>query len=322
MKIYSWNVNGIRAVVNKGTFQAFIAEHQPDIVCLQETKIDDAQLSLWREGTPARQSRALSSQGVAVAAPRNEKSGVSADVKSQPESLGVVNLTAEQGQAVFDLEGYEEFWNSSTRKKGYSGTAIFSKIKPLSIDTNFPLKIAKQFGLSDDGYGDANAEGRVLTAEFDSFYLVTVYTPNSKGDLSRLGLRHKNWDPAFLTYIKILEQHKPVIFCGDLNVAYNEEDLANPKANIGKHGFTDEERSGFQRFLDAGFVDTFRMFTPKGNGHYTWWTHWANARSRNVGWRIDYFLVSESLKTKVLDAEIHADVMGSDHCPVSIELQA
>jgi exodeoxyribonuclease-3 len=265
MKIYSWNVNGIRAVVSKELFQKFLKEHSPDVVCLQETK-------------------------------------------------------AEQGQAIIDLEGYEEFWYSSERKKGYSGTAIFSKVKPLSISNGFPDKIAKQFGLADDSYGDTNAEGRLITAEFEGFYLVTVYTPNSKGDLSRLALRHKTWDPAFLTYCKVLEQHKPVVFCGDLNVAHQEQDLANPKANIGKHGFTDEEREGFQRFLDAGFVDTFRMFTPEGNGHYTWWTHWANARSRNVGWRIDYFLVSEALRDKVTNAEIHADVMGSDHCPVSIEL--
>jgi len=265
MKIYSWNVNGIRAVVNKGTFQKFIAEHDPDILCLQETK-------------------------------------------------------AEQGQAVLDLKDYKEFWNSSTRKKGYSGTAIFSKQEPLSVDYGFPIKIAKQFGLVADAYGDPNQEGRITTAEFDEFYLVTVYTPNSKGDLTRLPLRHKNWDPAFLAYCKVLEQHKPVIFCGDLNVAHKEDDLANPKSNIGKHGFTDEEREGFQKFVDAGFVDTFRMFTPEGNGHYSWWTHWANARARNVGWRIDYFLVSESLKDKVSTAQIHADVMGSDHCPVSIEL--
>jgi exodeoxyribonuclease-3 len=264
MKIYSWNVNGIRAVVNKELFQKFMVEHDPDIVCLQETK-------------------------------------------------------AEQGQAVLDLPEYKEYWNSSTRKKGYSGTAIFSKTEPLSIANGFPDKIAKQFGLNDD-YGDANAEGRIVTAEFDDFYLVTVYTPNSKGDLSRMGFRHKNWDPAFLTYCKILEQRKPVIFCGDLNVAHKEQDLANPAANVGKHGFTYEEREGFQKFLDAGFVDTFRMFTPEGNGHYSWWTHWANARSRNVGWRIDYFLVSEALKDRVSNAEIHPDVMGSDHCPVSIEL--
>jgi exodeoxyribonuclease-3 len=256
-------VNGIRAVVNKGLFQKFIAEHNPDIICLQETK-------------------------------------------------------AMQGQAEVDLKDYEEFWNSA-EKKGYSGTAIFSKIKPLSVDFGLPIKLEKQFAMADK-YGDPNKEGRITTAEFDDFYLVTVYTPNSKDDLSRLDLRHKNWDPAFLTYCKILEQHKPVIFCGDLNVAHAEQDLANPKANIGKHGFTNEEREGFQKFLDAGFVDTFRVFTPEGNGHYTWWTHWANARARNVGWRIDYFLVSEALKDKITAAEIHADVMGSDHCPVSIEL--
>ena len=263
MKIYSWNVNGIRAVLNKGALQKFITEHEPDVLCLQETK-------------------------------------------------------AMQGQAEMDLPDYEEFWNSA-EKKGYSGTAIFTKVKPLSVDYGLPLKLEKQFGITDK-YGDPHKEGRITTAEYEDFYLVTVYTPNSKGDLSRLALRYKNWDPAFLTYCKILEQHKPVIFCGDLNVAHTEDDLANPKANIGKHGFTDEEREGFQKFLDAGFVDTFRIFTPEGNGHYSWWTHWANARSRNVGWRIDYFLVSESLKDKVTAAEIHADVMGSDHCPVSIDL--
>jgi exodeoxyribonuclease-3 len=264
MKIYSWNVNGIRAVVNKGTFQKFVAEHQPDILCLQETK-------------------------------------------------------AEQGQAVIDLPEYKEFWNSSTRKKGYSGTAIFTKVEPLSVDFGLPLKLAKQFGLADDGYGNPNEEGRIVTAEFDEFYVITVYTPNAKDDLSRVGLRHKNWDPAFLTYLKVLEQHKPVIFCGDLNVAHTEDDLANPKPNIGKKGFTDEEREGFQKFVDAGFVDTFRLFT-QGSGHYTWWTHWANARARNVGWRIDYLLVSKNLKSRIKTAQIHADVMGSDHCPVSIEV--
>lgn len=221
-------------------------------------------------------------------------------------------------QAEVEVPGYEEFWNSA-EKKGYSGTAIFTKIKPLSVVNGLPLKIEKQFGLNKDSYGDPTKEGRITTAEFEDFYLVTVYTPNSKGDLSRLSLRHKNWDPAFLTYCKILEQHKPVIFCGDLNVAHAEDDLANPASNIGKHGFTDEEREGFQKFIDAGFVDTFRIFTA-GNGHYSWWTHWANARARNVGWRIDYFLVSEALKDKITAAEIYQDVMGSDHCPVSIDL--
>ncbi len=264
MRIYSWNVNGIRAVWNKGAFQKFIAEHQPDVLCLQEIK-----------------------------------------------------ALREQGEV--DLPGYEEYWNPA-EKKGYSGTAIFTKVKPLSIDLGLPIKIEKQFKLNNDSYGDPSKEGRVTTAEFDDFYLVTVYTPNAKDDLSRLNLRHKQWDPAFLAYCKILEQHKPVIFCGDLNVAHTEDDLANPKPNIGKKGFTDEEREGFQKFIDAGFVDTFRIFT-QGNGHYSWWTHWANARARNVGWRIDYFLVSESLKNNVKAAEIHADILGSDHCPVSIEVE-
>lgn len=264
MRIASWNVNGIRAVVKKGTLLPFIDEVQPDILCLQETK-------------------------------------------------------AEQGQAEVDLPGYEEYWNSA-EKKGYSGTAIFTKIKPISIINGFVDGIAERYGLAADGYGDPTKEGRVITAEFDGFYLVTVYTPNSKGDLTRLDLRHTQWDPAFLAHCKELEKTKPVIFCGDLNVAHTEDDLANPKANEGKHGFTKEEREGFQKFLDAGFIDTFRMFT-QGNGHYTWWTHWANARARNVGWRIDYFLVSRSLKDHIKAARIHPDVMGSDHCPVSIDLE-
>lgn len=263
MKLYSWNVNGIRAVVNKGTFQTFMKAHQPDILCLQETK-------------------------------------------------------AQQGQAEIDLAGYQEYWYSAD-KKGYSGTAIFSKVKPLSVVNGFPEHLIKKFDMSGDIYGDPNKEGRVIAAEFDNFYVATVYTPNSKGDLSRLELRDKHWDPAFLAYMKELEAKKPVLFCGDLNVAHTENDLANPKPNVGKHGFTDEERAGFQNFLDAGFVDTFRMFT-QGDGHYSWWTHWANARARNVGWRIDYWLASKSLENNITDAKIHADVMGSDHCPVSIEV--
>lgn len=263
MKIYSWNVNGIRAVVNKGAFQSFMAEHQPDILCLQETK-------------------------------------------------------AMQGQAEVDLSGYEEYWNSA-QKKGYSGTAIFTKQKPIAILNDIPADIAEQFGPLSDKYGDPNTEGRVIAAEYDDFYLVTVYTPNSKGDLSRLDLRHKHWDKAFLAFLKRLESIKPVIWCGDLNVAHTEDDLAKPKENRGEHGFTDEEREGFQNFVDAGFVDTFRLF-KQGNGFYTWWTHWANARARNVGWRIDYFLVSNALKDRIKTADIHPDIMGSDHCPVSIEL--
>ncbi len=266
MKLYSWNVNGIRAVVNKGAFQKFMAEHQPDILCIQETK-------------------------------------------------------AEQGQAEIDLPDYTEYWNSA-KKKGYSGTAIFSKVKPLQVINGFPEDIVKKYDVTGDSYGNPNDEGRVIAAEFDSFWVVTVYTPNSKGDLSRLSLRYDHWDKAFLAYVKRLEENKPVLFCGDLNVAHQEIDLANPGPNVGKHGFTDEERERFQDFLDAGFVDTFRQFYPDKTEAYSWWTHWANARARNVGWRIDYWLASKSIADKLKDAAIHADVMGSDHCPVSIDLDS
>lgn len=265
MKIYSWNVNGIRAVINKGAFQSFVAAHQPDVICLQETK-------------------------------------------------------AKQGQAEIDLPDYEEYWNSAD-KAGYSGTAIFTKIKPLNILYGFSDEITKKFNLADDTYGDPTREGRVLSAEFNDFWVVTVYTPNSKGDLSRLSLRHTQWDPAFLDHVKSLEATKPVVFCGDLNVAHSEIDLANPKANVGKHGFTDEEHAGFDNFLSQGFIDTFRTLYPDKTEAYTWWTHWANARARNVGWRIDYFLASASLRDQVVAAEIHPDVLGSDHCPVSLTIE-
>jgi exodeoxyribonuclease-3 len=263
LKIYSWNVNGIRAVVRKGAFQSFMAEHQPDILCLQETK-------------------------------------------------------AEQGQAEIDLSGYVEYWNSSQNKKGYSGTAIFTKTKPLAVYNDIPKDIAEQAGLEADSYGSANQEGRVIAAEFDDFYVVTAYTPNAKDDLSRVPLRQK-WDAAMTAYCAQLQEQKPVVYCGDMNVAHTELDLANPKPNIGKKGFTSEERGGFDAWLAAGFVDTLRMF-KEGNGYYTWWSHFAKARERNVGWRIDYFLVSEALRSKVLAAEIHPAVMGSDHCPISIEI--
>lgn len=265
MKLYSWNVNGIRAVVRKGEFQKFIAEQQPDILCLQETK-------------------------------------------------------AEQGQAEVDLTGYEEYWNSSRAKKGYSGTAIFTKLKPIAIINDIPAEIAKKHGLIADHYGESNDEGRVIAAEFDEFYVVTAYTPNAKDDLTRLPLREQ-WDAAIIDYCSDLQRKKPVVYCGDMNVAHTELDLANPGPNRGKKGFTDEERRGFDNWLAAGFVDSLRLF-KEGNGHYTWWSHFANARARNVGWRIDYFLVSESLKNKVKSAEIHAAQMGSDHCPISIELNA
>jgi exodeoxyribonuclease-3 len=263
LKLYSWNVNGLRAVIRKNAFKPFVEQYQPDILCLQETK-------------------------------------------------------AQQGQAEIDLPDYTEFWYSA-EKPGYSGTAIFTKTEPLQVVNGFPDDIIERYKVHGDVYGDPNKEGRVLAAEYEKFWIVTVYTPNAKDDLSRIPLR-QTWDPAFLAYCKQLEATgKPVIFCGDLNVAHTPDDLANDKSNVGKKGFTDEERAGFQAFIDAGFVDTLRMF-KQGKGYYTWWSHFARARERNVGWRIDYFLVSGSLKDKVVGADIHPDVMGSDHCPVSITL--
>ncbi len=263
MKLYSWNVNGIRAIINKGALQKFIAVHHPDVLCLQETK-------------------------------------------------------AKEGQAVIDFPDYQEYWNSAVRP-GYSGVAIFSKIKPLSIINGFSDEIAEKYDLSDH-YGDPNSEGRVISAEFDEFWVVSVYTPNSKGDLSRLSLRHKQWDPAFLKHIKSLEKSKPVLFCGDLNVAHAPIDLANPKQNEGKHGFTDEEREGFDMFESAGFIDVFRSKYPEKADAYTWWTHWANARARNIGWRIDYWLTSKTIAKDIYNPKIYPEIMGSDHCPISIEI--
>ena len=262
-RLVSWNVNGIRAVHNKGYFKPFVEKMKPDIICLQETK-------------------------------------------------------ALQGQAEIDLKDYEEYWNSA-KKKGYSGTAIFTKIKPLSVILGIPEDILKKYDMSKDPYGDPNTEGRVIAAEFKDFYVATVYTPNSKDDLSRIPLRYDLWDPAFLEYMKRLESRKPVIFCGDLNVAHTEDDLANPKPNEGKKGFTDEEREGIDEMIAEGFVDTFRKFKD-GKGLYTWWSHFSASRERNVGWRIDYFFVSKVLAKHVRAAQIHPDIHGSDHCPISIDL--
>lgn len=184
----------------------------------------------------------------------------------------------------------------------------------------FTDEIAKKYDLASDSYGDPAKEGRVISAKFEDFWVVTVYTPNSKGDLSRLALRHEQWDPAFLEHVKELERTKPVLFSGDLNVAHQEIDLARPKDNVGKHGFTVEERSGFQNFIDAGFFDTFRSANPDKTDAYTWWTHWANARARNVGWRIDYWLASDKLAGRIKNPQIHPEQTGSDHCPVSVEV--
>ncbi len=236
----------------------------------------------------------------------------------QPDVVCLQETKAEQSQVDCDREGFVEHWHSA-QKKGYAGTAILSKFEPISLTSGLPLAIANRFKLADDPFGDANGEGRVITAEFEEFFLVTVYTPNVKGDLSRLAYRHEQWDPAFLAYLQGLKKRKPVAVCGDLNVAHTNDDLANPKSNVGKAGYTDQERQGLQRILDAGFVDTFRIFT-QGSGNYTWWSNFSGARERNVGWRIDYFLVSADLASRVSAALIHAEIMGSDHCPVSITL--
>ena len=265
MKIYSWNVNGIRAVEKKALFEPFLSEHQPDILCLQETK-------------------------------------------AQPEQV--------EADFAEKYPEYEQYWHSAV-KKGYSGTAIFTKISPLEVHYGLPTDIIARYELQ-DAYGDTTNEGRVLVAEYETHFVATVYTPNAKEDLSRIPMREQ-WDPAYLAYMKQLEEEKPVIFCGDLNVAHTELDLARPKENRGRKGFTDEERNGFTAFVESGFVDTFRLFHTDG-GHYTWWSHYSGARERNVGWRIDYVLVSEDLAPLVQRADIHQDVYGSDHCPVSIAI--
>ena len=236
--------------------------------------------------------------------------------KLKPDVLCLQETKAQQGQAEIDLPEYEEYWNSA-EKKGYSGTAIFTKVKPISVMLDFPPEIVKKYKLQDK-YGDLNGEGRIIALEFGKFYVVTVYTPNAKDDLSRLPMRHKHWDPAFLEYMKRLDKKKPVVFSGDFNVAHQPDDLARPKENEGNKGYTAEEREGADNMVKAGFVDSFRLF-HEGNGFYTWWSYFRQARDRNVGWRLDYWFVSEKLKKNIKKTEIHPDIMGSDHCPVSIE---
>lgn len=224
---------------------------------------------------------------------------------SEADIICLQEVRATPDQVNVSFPGYSIHWNPA-EKKGYSGTAILSRLNFKSLKTGMS-------GMVDD------SEGRVITAELDSFYLVNVYTPNSGRDLLRLDYRTKEWDPAFLRYLKFLETEKPVVFCGDLNVAHQEIDLANPKANRGNAGFTDEERATFDNLLHSGFVDSFRSLTPDG-GHFTWWSNFARARERNIGWRIDYFGISESLTPRLKAASIHPAVMGSDHCPISTEL--
>lgn len=249
MKLITWNVNGLRACMNKG-FLDYCKEADADMICLQETKM-------------------------------------------------------QKGQAEVPLEGYEEFWNSA-EKKGYSGTAIFTKEAPISVT----------YDIDAEGH---DTEGRAITLEFEDFYLVTEYTPNSKDKLARIDYRME-WEDAFRDYVKKLDEKKPVIICGDLNVAHQEIDLKNPKTNRGNAGFSDQERGKFGELLEAGFVDTWRSLNPEVTGVYTWWSYRFNARANNAGWRIDYFLVSERFKDKVKDVIIRGDVLGSDHCPVELIL--
>ncbi len=248
MRFLTWNVNGIRAVLGKG-FMDWFNKEKPDILCLQETKVQDGQVQL-------------------------------------------------------NLPGYRQYW-SHAEKKGYSGTAVFTNVNPLDISEGLSIP-------------EHDREGRIITLEFDKYFLVNVYTPNAQRGLNRLGYRQE-WDKDFLGHLKALEKRKPVIVCGDLNVAHKEIDLANPKQNEKNAGFTIEERDGFQRYIDNGYLDTFREYDKEG-GNYTWWSYMFNARERNIGWRIDYFLISEALRPLLKDAFILPDVMGSDHCPAGIEL--
>lgn len=249
MRLISWNVNGIRAAMGKG-FLDFAREESPDVLCVQETKM-------------------------------------------------------QEGQAEVPLEGYHQYWCSAD-KKGYSGTAVFAKEEPLSVTCGI-------------GVDEHDHEGRVITAEYEDFFLVDVYVPNAQDGLKRLDYRMR-WEDDFRAYLKKLEEHKPVIVCGDFNVAHREIDLKNPKTNRKNAGFTDEEREKMTRLLDAGFVDTWRHFYPDREGVYSWWSYRFNARKNNVGWRIDYFLVSEALRDRLREAEILTEVYGSDHCPVALTI--
>lgn len=257
MKIFSWNVNGIRAVIKKGALEEFLKQEKPDILCLQE-------------------------------------------IKSKKDQVEV------------DFPEYEEIWNPAKRP-GYAGTAIFVK-KGIEF-SRVDIKKNKH----EDNYGDVSTEGRILALEFEKFFLVNVYTPNSKRDLSRLRLREEIWDPEFLRLLKNLEQEKPVITCGDFNAAHEEIDLARPKDNHHNAGFTAEERMGITKLIDAGFIDTFRKLFPD-KIKYSWWSHWGKARENNIGWRIDYFFISKSLYKHLKNAEICNEINGSDHCPVSVEI--
>jgi exodeoxyribonuclease-3 len=243
--------------------------------------------------------------------------------KYQPDIVCFQETKSEPNQLpedVINLPGYKSVFSNPKTRKGYSGVAIYSKEKPVSTFSDFPNAILKKYNMDGDGYGDPAHEGRLLIAEFKKFYIVNVYTPNSKRDLSRVPLRHKLWDPAFLELCKSLEKKKPVIFCGDLNVAHKPIDLARPKESEGHHGFTEEEREGVDNIIKAGFIDTFRYLHPDKKDSYTYWDQLTRARDRNVGWRIDYFFISKKLLPKLSKADILTDYYGSDHCPILIEL--
>ncbi|MCK9271935.1 exodeoxyribonuclease III [Candidatus Gracilibacteria bacterium] len=231
-------------------------------------------------------------------------------ISENPDIIGLQEVKAQENELPIKIDlmslGYEIYWNSAN-KKGYSGTAVFTKIKPISVS----------YGL---GLPEHDEEGRIITLEFKDFYFITVYTPNAKRELERLDYRQL-WDSLFLDYMRRLEVNKPVIVCGDLNVAHQEIDLTNPKSNKGNAGFTPEEREGFSKFISSGFIDTFRYFYPDKTGEYSWWSNFANSRARNIGWRIDYFLISNILKDKLKKAFIRQEVRGSDHCPVGIEIE-
>jgi exodeoxyribonuclease III len=238
----------------------------------------------------------------------------------KPDIICLQEIKSQKHQNEFDLKEYEEYWNPA-EKAGYAGTAIFVKkgLKASNVVLGFPKEILEKYELEKDSFGDPNKEGRVLTVEFNDFFIVNVYTPNSKPNLSRLNLRHKKWDPAFLEHMNTLKKSKPVIFCGDLNVAHTEDDLANPKQNEGEHGFTKEEREGVDNIIKEGFVDIFRHFT-KDSGHFTWWAPWREAREKNIGWRLDYFFANKEFLPNIKDSKILPEVLGSDHCPIMLEI--
>lgn len=309
MRIFSWNINGLRAVLNKGALQEFLAAEKPDILCLQEIKckpeqceFDFSTLGYQIFWNPAKRP---GYSGTATLV-KNEPS----HIKSKQHSEGKPEVATLFSSAL-DLPAQDVIrWSADRTALTGEPVGDVRNIRPEQANLD-------SFYASENSV--ATSEGRILTLELPDFYLVNVYTPNSKPDLARLELREKDWDPNFVKYLKDLEKTKPVVTCGDFNAAHEEIDLARPKTNHHSAGFTDEERQGVTNLLNAGFVDTFRFLHPD-TARYTWWSHWGNARENNIGWRIDYFFISDKLKNKLKSAEIHEKYRGSDHCPLSIEL--